>query len=70
VRKPKGKKAQKTQMLRSMSKLKEKVIVKIFKRGCPTKTIKKGKPKKKGKRKGLKVTISQVNDSDSKSLKP
>ena len=52
-------------MLRSMSKLKEKVIVKIFKRGCPTKTIKKGKPKKKGKRKGLKVTISQVNDSDS-----
>ena len=60
VRKPKGKKAQETQMLGSMPKSQEKVIAKTMKMAN----------KKRAAKEKVKDIKSQTIDSDSRSLKP
>jgi hypothetical protein len=64
----KTKQAQEIQMLGSMPRSKGKV--KDNKMRMPHQSNKKGKSRNTKKKKGLKDTMSQVNDSDPKSLKP
>jgi len=73
VRKPKGKRAQETQMLGGMPKSQEKVITKI-KWVCSSKAMKKKKKKRANQRRAAKENMNDVNsqtvDRDLQSLKP
>jgi len=73
VRKPKGKRAQETQVLGGMPKSQEKVITKI-KWVCSSKAMKKKKEKRANQRRAAKENMndvkSQTIDSDLQSLKP